>query len=87
MSVIIIEAVDSRLGSQIGIGYLKVKRFVINGLLTQFEDFAQILENRQGRDKKIVIGQVRIKVDIDVPINAVAKLIQPDPNVNINNEA
>lgn len=34
MSVIIIEVVDSRLGTEIGIGYLKVKRFVINGLLT-----------------------------------------------------
>ena len=76
MSVIVIQVIDNRIGCYIGIGYLKVKRFVVNFLLTQFQDSVDIYQHRLGKDNKVVIGQVMVRVSIDVPMHAVPKLMQ-----------
>ena len=67
MGVLIINAKDARTQKQIGTGYVKLKRYIVNGFLTLFYENVEILSPYEHKQKKATIGEVVFTLNLNVP--------------------
>lgn len=80
MGVLLVEVRDGRTGRNAGLGYVKVKRYIVNGLLSEFEERVEIVAAVEKGNKKNVIGEIIVKLAFSVPMNIPPQFLQfPQP--------
>ncbi len=59
-----------------------MKTYIINDFISEFDEKIDIVGQAESKNKKLVIGQLSLKLKLDVPIH-VQPQIQPLPNNEI----
>lgn len=61
MGVIVVHVVDKRVNKRMGVGYFKIRKYIINGLVSEFTD--EEIQFLQINNKRIIgAGKVSLQI-------------------------
>ena len=66
MGVLSIEVRDSRLNKVIGIGFVKLRRYIVNEVLSEFEEDVEILGAANTANKQKKIGNLHVELSLKI---------------------